>query len=237
MNSDSFRIIHIIGLVGAGKSTFIRQYLYEYPAFDIQTIYKECNFTPNDLFDNNQAYHQFQDALKYYFEGFIHESQQNDCPFVVVEFSGINLLLNGFLDQYSLYRIWIDAGNPLNYDDLFLEERPYAPELNQRILELWNNGEIPIDNTFNMERTIFSEELPSDLQELFRLLGKGKKSVPTVKINPELLPRISKVTFLGSQFQEFIQDGRFICPTCTASFSKAEFLQKHFERYPKCNPE
>ena len=76
-----------------------------------------------------------------------------------------------------MYRIWIDAGNPLNYDDLFLEERPYAPELNQRILELWNNGEIPIDNTFNMERTIFSEELPSDLQETFPFIRQREKKV------------------------------------------------------------
>src|SRR5271157_1759540 len=97
ISATPLRVVHVIGLVGSGKSTFIRQYLYEWPAFDIQGVYKECNFAPDDLFENPEAYHQFRDALKYYLEGFIAEARANACPLVVVESSGVNQVLNGFL--------------------------------------------------------------------------------------------------------------------------------------------
>ena len=60
-------IIHVIGLVGAGKSTFIQKYFPDLLVFDIKDIYENNNFNPKDLHDNPRSYLQFQSALEYSF--------------------------------------------------------------------------------------------------------------------------------------------------------------------------
>ena len=73
-------IIHVIGLVGAGKSTFIQKYFSNLPVFDIKNIYKANNFNPKDLHDNPGSYPQFKSALYYSFSNFYKNIEVNNIP-------------------------------------------------------------------------------------------------------------------------------------------------------------
>ena len=98
-------IIHVIGLVGAGKSTFIQKYFRGLPVFDIKDIYKDNNFNPKDLHDNSGSYPQFQSALDFSFSNFYKNLETNNIPIGIVESSGINKGLNQILKKFFVYRI------------------------------------------------------------------------------------------------------------------------------------
>jgi predicted kinase len=215
--------LHVIGFVGAGKSTFIRQYLNEYPAFDIQTIYKEFNFTPAELKDSSANYRQFEDSLRYSLETFFKEARLNVCPMVVVESSGLNQALNTIITNNTVYTLWIDLGSELPYDEVFLEEHPYAKDLNVILQEHKDKGELSIDNTFNVKTCAFDHPLSPELQEFIQIRPKTKKiSSPTNKKNP-IRPPTSKD-----------QQDLFICSQCGAAFSKIAYLETHLKRSPQC---
>lgn len=226
---SSFRILHIIGFSGAGKSTFIRQYFHEYPAFDIQALYKELQVDPSQLQGNPEIFRKFRDALSYHFTQFITNVVTNQSPFAIVESSGINLALNSLLERYSLYTIWIDLGKPFPYDELFVEERPWAKELNTELENLWLKHEITADNEFNMQTGQFSHPIPNEFKDFFQSLRITKKSKDEPKSSSG---RIKSGVNLSSV--SMLKDNRYVCPSCQADFSKPEYLDKHFQRYPKC---
>lgn len=215
----------MIGFVGAGKSSFIRQYLYEYPAFDIQTVYKEFNFSPAELKDNSANYRQFEDALRYSLENFFKEARLNACPMVVVESSGLNQALNAIITDHPVYTLWIDLGSEIPYDEVFVEERPYAKSLNASLQTQKEKGELGINNTFNMKTCTFDHPLSAEIQEYIQIRPKKKKT--TLQSPQKILIR--------PQMNKAHQDS-FVCPHCGAMFSKAVFLETHLKRSPQCVP-
>lgn len=80
-------IIHVIGLVGAGKSTFIQKYFPNVPVFDIKDIYLNNNFNPKDLHNNPNSYLQFQSALGYSFSQF-YQNLKKISRIIFFEFRG-----------------------------------------------------------------------------------------------------------------------------------------------------
>jgi hypothetical protein len=221
-------------LSGSGKTTFIRQYLHEYPAFDIQALYKELQFDPSQLKGNPDVYRQFRDALTYHFTEFIKTAEVNQSPIAIVESSGINQTLNSVMERYPIYTIWVDLGKPLPYDELFMEERPWAKEFNEEVGNLWDSHELVSDNEFNMQTGQFSKPLPSEFSEYFQNLNNSKKRGDNTKIVSKNSSNSKSVP--SSSINACLKGGRYLCPTCHADFSKAEFLDKHFQRYPKCSP-
>ena len=174
-NSDSSKIkdgskiplIHIIGYVGAGKSTFIRRYLRMFPTFDIKDIYQKNFFSPKDLLDNPQKYSQFQSALDYSFSHFYKTLEINQIPIGIVESSGINRALNNILRRFFIYRIWIIPYDSNQFQSIIHKERPYAKELNTHLKEKFEQNKIPFNNQYNFIDKRFMKDLPAIFEPYF----------------------------------------------------------------------
>ena len=158
-------IIHIIGLVGAGKSTFIQKYFPDLPIFDIKDIYENNNFNPKDLHDNPNSYLQFQSALEYSFSQFYQNLEERNVPIGIVESSGINKGLNEILKKFFVYRIWITPDITRMKSKKIYEKQPYAKDLNDHMLKLANYKKIIYNNEFNFKTYDFSKSLPPILKK------------------------------------------------------------------------
>ncbi|MHA1718173.1 MAG: hypothetical protein ACTSWX_00130 [Promethearchaeota archaeon] len=162
-------IIHVIGIVGAGKSKFIKKFLYNYPTFDIKEIYQNYSFNPKDFQADPEKYSQFQSALDYSFSKFYEQLERKKLPVGIVESSGINHALNNILRRFFVYRIWIIPNKQSENSKPWklYEERPYAEELNKHLMQKFEKNEVPFNNKFDFANNHFLKELPSILKNLF----------------------------------------------------------------------
>nr|QEE16305.1 hypothetical protein DSAG12_02135 [Candidatus Prometheoarchaeum syntrophicum] len=162
-------IIHVIGLVGAGKSTFIQKYFPNLPIFDIKDIYQTNNFTPQDLHNNPASYLQFQSALDYAFTQFYQNLKEKNMPIGIVESSGINKGLNEILKKFFVYRIWITPDLRRIKENKITEKQPYAKNLNDHMLSLHKYKKIIYNTEFNFKTYDFSKRLPPIIKKFFNL--------------------------------------------------------------------
>ena len=160
-------LIHIIGYVGAGKSTFIKKHLGKFPAFDIKEIYQKNFFNPKDLYDNPEKYLQFQSALDYTFSQFYKNLELNQIPLGIVESSGINRALNNILRRFYVYRIWIIPYDLKRNQLKIYRKRPYAEELNNHLSEKFDKNEVPFNNQYNFMDRSFMKDLPAFIKKYF----------------------------------------------------------------------
>jgi GTPase SAR1 family protein len=215
----TMQIFHIIGLVGAGKTTFIKKFLSNYFMFDVQSIYKATGFVPEDL-RNSKAYRQFADALKSYVDSFIICHQKSNARAIIVESSGANRVLNEVLKQYrmSVFVVWICPNIISSHKPEFWKARPYGKSLNKHILKLFSQKKLPwIHAKYNPSDNSFMPELSENIRDFF-IKTKEKKN--------EQFDNNPWNQYYNSETE------KFICPGCDATFSKRAFIQKHKERSP-----
>ena len=176
-NLDSFKdkkdskipLIHIIGYVGAGKSTFIKKYLVKFPTFDIKDIYQKNFFSPKDLQDEPEKYLQFQSALDFSFFQFYENLEINQIPVGIVESSGINQALNNILRRLYVYRIWIipfELSHKI-YQTKIDKGRPYAKDLNNHLREKFEKNEVHFNNQYSFKDESFMKDLPAIFKKYF----------------------------------------------------------------------
>lgn len=201
--------IHVIGLVGAGKTTFINKHLSTYPCFDIQSIYTRNQIIPENL-KHPEEYRRYYAILSQTFEDFVHQCQSEKGLIGIIESSGANHGLNQLLRKHLCYSIWIRPDLARLQDPEFIAERPYAPDLNTYLLELYTKRRLHrIDLEFDPETLTFHPKLPAPLRSIF----------------PEFRP------FHRRMHSRFPSD-TYPCPECGAIFSKPAYLQLHFTRMP-----
>ncbi len=160
-------LIHIIGYVGAGKSTFIKKYLIKFPTFDIKDIYQKNFFSPKDLQDEPEKYLQFQSALDFSFSQFYKNLEINQIPIGIVESSGINRALNNILRRFYVYRIWVIPFDLNLIQSKIYKIRPYAEELNNHLMEKFEKNEVPFNNQYNFMDETFMKDLPAIFNNFF----------------------------------------------------------------------
>ncbi len=103
------KVIHIIGLVGAGKTHFINRHFPGIPEiFDVKTVYEQSQFAPGDLHNNPKAYEKFMLAMDSTFKYFVENMQKLEFEYVVCESTGINGAMNKTLRPYKPYILWIE---------------------------------------------------------------------------------------------------------------------------------
>jgi predicted kinase len=162
-------VIHVIGLVGAGKTYFIQHHFPQSAViFDIKDAYELFNFSPSDLQNNEAAYTQFKQSIDSHIERMYHKILSIDemkCPHVLlVESTGTNRAINSVLYKYRPYKIWIDPDFK-RMDDQYLRERPYADEVNKYVLKKWQKGEIQCNNVYNPNSKKFENPIPKEIQK------------------------------------------------------------------------
>lgn len=211
-------ILHVIGLVGSGKTFFIQKFFSNIPTFDIKQIYEDFGFTPKDLHKQPEKYTQFQRALQIKLNQFLDFIKIHKFPIVLVESSGINQALNHILNQYNNYRIWIKADISRMKSLNIYTKRPYAEKLNDHMLGLKKNRKILFNNEFDFKSLEFSNSLPPILKTDLDPFKKKKHDV--IETNNEMAP--------------FYKDDRYHCPNCGANFVKSKFLELHFSRSKNC---
>ena len=160
-------LIHIIGYVGAGKSTFIKKYLIKFPVFDIKDIYQKNFFSPKDLQDEPEKYLQFQSALDFSFSQFYKNLEINQIPIGIVESSGINRALNNILRRFYVYRVWIIPFDLNLIQSKIYKLRPYTEELNNYLMEKFEKNEVPFNNQYNFMDESFMKDLPVIFKKYF----------------------------------------------------------------------
>jgi len=168
-DNSKIPIIHIIGYVGAGKSTFVKKYLGKFPIFDIKDIYQNNFFNPKDLQGKPEKYLQFQSALDHSFSQFYKKLEINQIPIGIVESSGINRALNNILRRFYVYRIWIipfDLNRKIKQSEIY-KDKPYAKELNSHLMEKFEKNEVPFNNQYNFIDESFIKDLPAIIKKYF----------------------------------------------------------------------
>ena len=101
------QLLHVIGPVGAGKTTMIRQFWPTYQVFDIKAVYTFFQFAPEDLRDKGN-YQQFAQGVLNELESYCYTCLLNQRPLGIVESSGINQALNHAVALYDVCTIWIE---------------------------------------------------------------------------------------------------------------------------------
>ncbi|XEO75187.1 hypothetical protein WKT22_00202 [Candidatus Lokiarchaeum ossiferum] len=210
-------ILHVIGLVGSGKTFFIKKFFSNVPTFDIKKIYEDFGFSPEDLHNQPEKYSQFQSALQINFEKFLAFVKMEKFPIVLVESSGINQALNQILNQYNNYRIWIKADISRIISLNIYTSRPYAKKLNEHMLGLRKNRKIIFNNEFDLKSLEFSNSLPP-------ILRADLNPFKTKRPNPER----------DNKMQDFRKNDRYHCPNCGANFGRSKLLELHFSRSKTC---
>lgn len=158
MQVTPVKIVHVIGLVGAGKSHFIREFCPYAPVFDIQDVYKEYDISPDQL--QGTAYGQFANALAYTLDNFFrHYSAEN---LLLIESSGLNRALNRYLLAMSHDTILIES----SYSDGIALERSYATDLNRLITHAIDKHEITPTYRYNGDTGEFTPTRPDWIDEI-----------------------------------------------------------------------
>jgi len=172
------KIIHVIGPVGCGKSTFIRKYLHGYPVLDVKKIYEYTGIIPADMMDP-YVYRRFTDILKYLFDEF-EMFGDFQCEFypednsaggsgsddiLICESSGINKALNKLISRYESIRILVIS----DFHKRIYKSRPYAIELNKIIFRKIRNREFRTDTVYYANGDVFIGKIPADFTKYLRI--------------------------------------------------------------------
>jgi hypothetical protein len=160
-------VVHVIGLVGAGKTHFINAYFPKISdIFDVKMVYEQHNFSPELLHNNPQLFYSFKNTLRQYLGQFM--EQYADLGFFIAESSGANSAFNEIFRDLKEYRIWIDPDYD-RIDQIISSQRgSYAKGLNQYLREKYERGEIFFDNSYNPLTRTFKRALPDFLQIYFK---------------------------------------------------------------------
>jgi hypothetical protein len=212
------KIIHVVGCVGAGKSYCIQKTWPIFEVFDPKDIYEFDQFSPLDLQHPDQ-YTQFVSALEVKFEEYIHWCREIRQPIGIVESSGINQKLSLLLSLYTVLTIWVIPNLTRIYSPSLLQERPYASNLNSLILQKKADGGIIAQLQYNGNKNEFVGPIPEAFRQFF-----PRKKAPSEKC----------IVSPTSIYDTFQMKEKYYCPTCSAEFSKGEYLLLHFQRYPQC---
>lgn len=156
-------IIHVIGKVGAGKTTFIEKYLSQYPCFDIKKIYEQTGFTSNNLSDIGD-YTEFNNNLYQLLSQKIRTAIDSQTP-LIIESSGMNQYLNKviyLIKDLDLYQIWVDC----EIADRIYDERPYAERINKLFQTKIVNGHILFHTRFDWDVKYFTVTPPDHVLAL-----------------------------------------------------------------------
>lgn len=151
-------ILHIIGLVGAGKTTFIQSFLPVYPCFDIKEIFESCHYSLHDLQSPSIRYFQFAAELESNLLHFFDVHKEED--FVLVESSGVNNALNNILTKYTSSNILVTSKFHLQV----YEDRPYAKQINALIRGKLKTHVVPLDSIYDWTHNYWVRPLPVPLQ-------------------------------------------------------------------------
>ncbi|MHA1341904.1 MAG: hypothetical protein ACTSRZ_18690 [Promethearchaeota archaeon] len=154
------KIIHIIGKVGAGKTTFIRKFFPNANVFDIKEVYDQFGFTPQQIKEKNM-FSQFANAIYYRIDKMIKAMEKNEEDLLIIESSGINHAINKAIQKYERILILIDS----NFEKKIIKERPYAKELNKIIKKALKEEKIKYDIIFKWKSLIL--EIKRDIPENF----------------------------------------------------------------------
>lgn len=158
------KVVHVIGLVGAGKTTFINKWFPKIPdVFDIKTVYEQHDFSPENLQGNPQLYASFKQVLKEYLLQFIEKSEE--LGFFIAESSGANGIFNQLFKELDEYRIWIEPDFVRIKKVVETQRGSYAKDLNEYIIQKFNHGEIMYHNSYNTNTNAFSKPLPDFLKK------------------------------------------------------------------------
>jgi hypothetical protein len=159
-------LLHVTGLVGAGKTTTIRCLFPEVKAFDIADIYRAHGITPPD-FRDPEKYKTFERILTIAFEEYRQTAEKTAQPFMIVESSGVNPLLNRLIDPYSPVTLWIVPDPSRINDPTLLTARPHAEKFNAMIWAQYNDGLFVPDITYNPISREIMGTLPPWLEPWF----------------------------------------------------------------------
>ena len=151
-------VIHLIGKVGAGKTTFYHHYLAGYPCFDMKQLYAKYNFAPKDICAENYA--KYERLLRWE----LTETFKNAPKVGVVESSGINAALSKLLPpRPQTYTILLIS----NFHQAIERERDYAKPLNDAFQSKFGAGKVIYDNGYNWHIHEFLHTLPLEIMNLF----------------------------------------------------------------------
>jgi hypothetical protein len=154
-------IIHLIGKVGSGKTTFYEKYFAAYPKFDIKTIYEKMNIQSNEL--NDPGIHaEFDATLKEDLRSVLKNAKLQQSPVVVIESSGMNQTLNNLISQIKeldLYQIWVDC----EINGAIYQERPYAERINRIFQAKIVNSNIIFHTKFDWDVKLFTVTPPAHI--------------------------------------------------------------------------
>jgi hypothetical protein len=168
-NDIMIKVIHIIGLVGAGKTHFINMHFPDIPEiFDIKTVYEQSQFEPGDLHNNPQAYEKFMQAMDSSFKYFVENMQNLGFKYVVCESTGTNAAMNQTLRSYKPYILWIEP-DQYRMENTHLRERPYAESVNKAVMKKWHTGKIYENNIYDPRTDEFQNSIPESFRRFFRL--------------------------------------------------------------------
>lgn len=156
-------IIHVIGKVGSGKTTFIEKFLPGYPCFDIKEIYESTGIQSNELNMYGEYAHFMAEMVKGLTAKIILANKTNHI--LIVESSGMNQALNTCILQIKpldLYQIWVDCEiNPKIYT-----ERPYADRINKVFQSKIVNSNIMFHTKFDWDVKYFTVRPPDHVLAL-----------------------------------------------------------------------
>lgn len=160
------RVVHVIGLVGAGKTYFINKWFPKVSEiFDIKMVYEQHNFSPENLKGNPSMYLAFKNVLKNYLTQFVEKFESNG--FFIAESSGANGVFNQIFQELDEYRILIEP----NYDRIKkvveTQRGDYAKKLNEYLSKKYETGQILFDNSYDPATNSFRKPLPNFLKNYF----------------------------------------------------------------------
>lgn len=156
-------IIHVIGKVGAGKTTFIKKYFSKYPFFDIKKVYEKTGITSSNLREGAE-YSEFTNTVYEMFTEKMRKAVEKKQP-LIVESSGMNVYLNHLLSlvkDLDLYQIWVDC----EITDTIYAERPYAEGINRVFQARIVNSNILFHTKFDWDVKYFTVTPPDHVLAL-----------------------------------------------------------------------